>query len=389
MRICYVLLSPTFGMHQYTADLANDRAISDSVHVLTVRTTPRDRFAPQINLQAIADVHGTGLKLSNFNLVGLIKFYRAIVRTQPDVVHFTGPHLWNPILLALLKRAGIPTIHTLHDLDPHSGSGYGRLLYLWNDSIKKLAGHILVHGQAFRARLIAQGVEAERVTYAPLLHLFLNYEADKVVHAESFNHPSSAAPDRPVALFFARLEAYKGVNVLIDAMRQIEPTSNLRAIIAGKGDIEQFVIGPLPGNVEVRNRLIEDQEAIELFKQCSVVVLPYTDATQSAVIAAAYAFRKPVIATDTGALPEYVVEGETGWIIEPRDSPALAECLQLADREPARLTRMGEAGHQWYHAQRIAERRTLRLMYERVGSQGNVTDRQIQRGERERYVDSR
>jgi Flp pilus assembly protein TadG len=113
MRICYVLLSPTFGMHQYTADLANDRAVSDCVHVLTVRTTPRDRFAPQINVQAIADVDGPGLKLSNFNLVNLFKFYRAIVRTQPDVVHFTAPHLWNPVLLALLKRAGIPTIHTI------------------------------------------------------------------------------------------------------------------------------------------------------------------------------------------------------------------------------------------------------------------------------------
>jgi glycosyltransferase involved in cell wall biosynthesis len=145
----------------------------------------------------------------------------------------------------------------------------------------------------------------------------------------------------------------------------------------------------LPGNVEMRNRLIEDQEAIQLFRQCSVVVLPYTDATQSAVIAAAYAFGKPVIVTDTGALPEYVVEGETGWIIEPRDSSALAECLQMAEREPTRLTRMGEAGRRWYHTQRTAERRTLRLMYERMGSHGNVTDGQIQRAQGGRYVDSR
>ena len=92
--------------------------------------------------------------------------------SQPDVVHFTGPHIWNPILLYRLRRVGIPTIHTIHDVDPHSGTGYGRLLYVWNNSIVREAGQILVHGQLYRDRLIAQGVPADRVTYTPLLHLF-------------------------------------------------------------------------------------------------------------------------------------------------------------------------------------------------------------------------
>jgi glycosyltransferase involved in cell wall biosynthesis len=50
------------------------------------------------------------------------------------------------------------------------------------------------------------------------------------------------------------------------------------------------------------------------------LVLPYRDATQSALVAHAYFFRKPAIVTRTGALPEYVVEGETGWVV-PRADP--------------------------------------------------------------------
>ena len=176
MRICYVVLSPTFGMQQYAADLANGRALDPDtqVEVVTIRTAPLDRFAPKVIVHAIADVRGTGLKAGNFSLAGWLTVYRAIINTRPDIVHFTGPHLWNPPLMLALRRAGLPIVHTLHDLDPHSGAGYGRLLYAWNNSIKRLANHVLVHGQLYRARLIAEGLKADRVTSVPLLHLFMN-----------------------------------------------------------------------------------------------------------------------------------------------------------------------------------------------------------------------
>ncbi len=387
MRLCYALLSPTFGMHQYTADLANGAARDDThVVVITVRSTPRDRFAPQVNVQPIADVRGTGFKRGNLNPIALIKFYRAIVNVGPDIVHITGPHLWNPILLAWLKHAHIPTIHTIHDLDPHSGTHYGRLLYAWNNSIKRLADHILVHSHGYRTRLIAEGLAPERVTHTPVLHLFASYEAEEMIQQQLSAQPSIASADStPYALFFARLEAYKGIDVLIEAMRMIEATSPLRAIIAGKGD--RFTPTGLPTNVEVRNRLIDDREALELFSRCSLVVLPYIDATQSAVIAAAYAFGKPVIVTRTGALPEYVMEGRTGWIVEPRDVRALADRLQVAARDSARLAEMGQAGRGWYMAQRIIERRTLRRIYEQVSQAQILLHGKTQQTPGGRYVD--
>lgn len=47
MRIVYVLLSPTFGMHQYTADLANRMAEQGHAVVLVTTTTfARDRYSP-------------------------------------------------------------------------------------------------------------------------------------------------------------------------------------------------------------------------------------------------------------------------------------------------------------------------------------------------------
>jgi glycosyltransferase involved in cell wall biosynthesis len=374
VRLTYVVLSPTFGMAQYTAGLANGMGIFDDapqvahqICAITSRAVRSDRFGPHVALMPVVDVQGTGLKIGNFHPGALRGVYRAIIESRPDVVHFTGPHIWNPILLWLMRRAKIPAIHTIHDLDPHSGTSYGRLLYVWNDSIKRLADHILVHNRMYQTRLISQGVAAERVTHTPLLHLFMSYEAElSLQHEAEFPPPIQTDRLAPFALFFARLEPYKGVDVLIAALHQLVDKSPMRAVIAGKGDIGQYASGELPRNLEVRNRQIDDQEAIALFSSCSVVVLPYLDATQSALVAAAYFFGKPVIVTRTGGLPEYVIPEETGWIIEPHNAAALAASLQKASLDVGGLTRMGQAGYRWYLTQRQSERSTLRQMYERL-----------------------
>ena len=105
---------------------------------------------------------------------------------------------------------------------------------------------------------------------------------------------------------------------------------------------------------------------MSLFRACGLVVLPYRDASQSALVGHAYYFHKPVIVTRTGALPEYVVEGETGWVIPPGDPQALAEVLREALGDPARLARMGAAGRDWYDRERTTEEGTLQQMYGRL-----------------------
>jgi glycosyltransferase involved in cell wall biosynthesis len=241
------------------------------------------------------------------------------------------------------------------------------LLYLWNNAIVRWVGHILVHGKIYRDRLLSRGVSQQRVTYTPLLHLFLSYQGELMLQQTKCAYKSE-----PLALFFARLEAYKGIDILVEAMRQLVDSSDGCAVVAGKGEIEKIITGPVPGNVEIRNRLLDDTEAIDLFQRCCVVVLPYRDATQSALIAAAYFFGKPVIVTQAGALPEYVVDGETGWVIPSGDVRALADRLRHAFNTPDRLLSMGRVGRAWYEAQRYEEQNRLRDMYARTAREEAV-----------------
>ncbi len=364
MRLCYVLLSPTPGMHQYTADLANRMAAAGhEVHLVTTRRVPRDRYGPSVAIHTPVDTRDRGFSPRGFSTALPVarRALHAIRALAPDVVHVTGAHLVNPLLLRALRGDGIPSVHTLHDLHPHAGSSYGRLLYVWNARVRREAGHLLVHGRVFRDELAAAGVDLSRVTNTPLTHLFVSYERQRELE--------QAPPDvsyEPFALFAGRLEEYKGLDVLAEAARRVVD-KGVRVVIAGPGRLEDHVRGPLPANVDLRARPVGDDELVELFCRCGLLVLPYIEASQSALPAAACFFRKPVLVTRAGALPEYVVDGETGRIVPPGDPQALAGALAEALADPSRLERMGRAGRAWYERRREAETAILLDMYARLG----------------------
>jgi len=144
MRLIYVLLSPTFGMHQYTADLANRIAETGSqkpaagssapagepgerpgggvdAALVTTTTLPRDRYSPAVHIETPITSHGTGFAGEGLDVRG----YRRVSATigyqlsamshaptpksvLPAIVHFTGVHLWNVPLVYALRRHGIP-----------------------------------------------------------------------------------------------------------------------------------------------------------------------------------------------------------------------------------------------------------------------------------------
>ncbi|MBW2569487.1 MAG: glycosyltransferase [Deltaproteobacteria bacterium] len=68
-------------------------------------------------------------------------------------------------------------------------------------------------------------------------------------------------------------------------------------------------------------------ELAALFQKAAVVVCPYIEATQSGVVLTAYAFDKPVIATNTGGLSEYVKHNQTGLLVPTGDHKKLAETI--------------------------------------------------------------
>lgn len=356
MRIVYVLLSPTFGMHQYTADLANRMAEQGhEVALITTTTFVSDRYSPAVRVITPITTRGTGFAPEGLRAGQYRRVTRAVGAEKPDLVHITGVHSWNVPLVRWLRKQGVPVVHTLHDLDPHAGVRFGSLIRLWNRLIIRSADHLLVHGQVYAQRLLASGCQPGNVTCLPLLHLFLSFAGFASVIEHTVNYSNWG-------LFFGRLESYKGVEQLIAAESMLTgPRTGVNLVLAGSGSIDSGVL--LASTIEVRNRRIGDSEAVELFSQCGLLILPYLDASQSALVAAAYFFAKPVIVTDVGALAEYVQQEVTGWVVPAGDPVALADAWRAALADTEKLRRMGAAGNEWYKKQREQEQESLIAMY--------------------------
>ena len=204
----------------------------------------------------------------------------------------------------------------------------------------------------------------QKITHTPLLFLFLDHS-----WAKQIEELSQQVSYDPFILFFGRVEKYKGLNYLLAAWNQINTVeaAKWRLVIAGKGPLETIVTEPLTENVELHNYFIKDSEALDFFQHCSLVILPYTGATQSSLIAAAYFFRKPVIVTQSGALPEYVKAQKTGWVVPAKNVEALVGSIKQALLLPqTQLQELGENGRAWYDSQRLSEEKMLHAMYNHV-----------------------
>jgi glycosyltransferase involved in cell wall biosynthesis len=148
--------------------------------------------------------------------------------------------------------------------------------------------------------------------------------------------PAERARLRHRLLFFGRVEPYKGLEILVKAFRIAKSSCpGLTLTIAGRGDLGAFR-REVDGQPEISclNRYLSEYEVAELFSHHGVCLLPYTQATQSGVVALALGHGVPVIASRLGGLPEQVLNGRTGLLIAPANVEELSQAiLDIAGNE--------------------------------------------------------
>lgn len=164
--------------------------------------------------------------------------------------------------------------------------------------------------------------------------------------------------DKKMLLFFGFIRDYKGLDLLINALQQLDASYEL--IIAGEvyGDFtsyhEQIERLGLTKRVHLHTRYISDDEVPLFFSAADVCVLPYKTATQSGITSIAYHFELPVIATDVGGLKEYILHQKTGLIVDRPDAQLIAEAINhyfdaaMIEQFKAAIKQLKDA-HSWAH----------------------------------------
>jgi len=132
-------------------------------------------------------------------------------------------------------------------------------------------------------------------------------------------------------LFFGLIRDYKGLDLLIEAVNQLDNSYQL--IIAGEsyGNFDKYTAQILatcnPGKYKVFNRYISDVEVPTFFSAADVCILPYRSATQSGITSIAYNFDLPLIATNTGGLSENIEKPGVGLMVPDISSESIAATI--------------------------------------------------------------
>jgi glycosyltransferase involved in cell wall biosynthesis len=241
-----------------------------------------------------------------------------------DLLHVDDVDVSPRLGLAMLARSPrVPMVISVHDPEPHSGERNWRKRLGRRLAYRAASRFVLHNGNLRQSFCRREGIRPDRtgVVHLGAYEIFRDWAA------------GTARPSVPTVLFFGRISPYKGLDVLYRAAPLIAAAvPGVRFVVAGR-PVAGFAAPPPPllaGNearVEVIERYMSNAELARLFEEASVVVCPYTDATQSGVVLTAYGFNRPVVATAVGGLPEYVTDGCTGLLVPPGDADALAAAV--------------------------------------------------------------
>ena len=340
MKIC--LIGPSYplrgGIAHYTASLANALRKRHDVTLLsytrlypamffpgtTEFDTSRRRFAA--DCEPIFDP---------LNPLSWLRTARRIRELSPDLVIVQW---WSPVfaiplgtVIRLAKRHGRPMVMFLcHNIKPHERLPGGMILPRFAFSTADL---FIVHsGEDLRNMQSIRPDARIRKLFLPIYEGF-GPAIDKETARQQLGLIT------PTILYFGLIRRYKGLAHLLRAMPLVLKAMKCTLLVVGEFyEGREECLGlirshDLSTSVRLVDRYVPNEEVALYFSAADLVVLPYISATQSGVVTIAYSFDRPVVTTTVGGLPEVVIDGETGFLVDPADPPALADAVVRYYRE--------------------------------------------------------
>ena len=256
-------------------------------------------------------------------------------KEQPDVIHFQ----WLP--LPIVDQAFIgalrtiaPLVLTAHDSRPFNASPSSIIQNLGATSAIRHFDRVLVHTEQARHRLVAYGVDPDRI--ARVAHGFLHDDRGGAAA------PPTTEAEKPVCfLLFGKIKPYKGADLAISAMRRMPPALRARTTlrIVGKPYIDvrplERAAAELGPCVTLDFRHVPDDEIPRLWEQADVLLFPYREIDMSGVLMAALAAARPIVASEIGGFTELLENGRTALLVPPNDPDALSAAMTRLAGEPA------------------------------------------------------
>lgn len=279
---------------------------------------------------------------------------------KPDLVHLhrDGPDAWGQfIALAGRRHRLVVTEHSTY------GAAPGQLLLACKTILRRA-----LRNQIFKTAAISQAVADDLVA-----RRLVDPSRVVVIHNGVDPNVFSCGERRvlegkDVVIGTAgRLVDLKGQEFLLRAAGLLTPQHpELRVAVAGKGPA-QGRLERLARELGISDRVVFAGETADMpsfLRGLDLFVLPSIQEGFGLSLVEAMSCGLPVVGARVGGVPEIVVHGESGLVVEPADPGALAAALEQYLADPALARRMGAAARQ-----RVIERFTIERMvrdYERL-----------------------
>ncbi len=263
-----------------------------------------------------------------------------------DVVHFHFPNPTGEIasLLARVTNKIVVTYHSDIVRQARLAKLYSPLLQRFlkgSDVIIATSPNYVqssdvLHQFRDKCKVIPFGIDPSR--FAP------NDNTEKEVAGIRGNY------EGPIALFIGKFRYYKGLYVLLEAMKMVEGT----LLMVGIGPMERDLKKQVAADDELKKKIfflgeLSNEDIIRYLHACDVFVFPsiFRSEAFGIVLLEAMACGKPLISTELGTGTSFVNQHqETGLVVQPKDSKALAEAINYLFLNPEVRGRFGKAARE-------------------------------------------
>jgi len=264
--------------------------------------------------------------INSVNPLNWIRVGNRIGKERPDIVvvrywlPFMAPAL-GTILRRIKKNKHTRIICIADNIIPHEHRPGDKAFT--NFFVKRCDGFITMSEQVMNDLLKFVRDKPVKLVPHPLYDNF-----GEIISKIEAREKLKIKTDELIILFFGFIRKYKGLDILLDAMKIIKENtksqiSNLKLLVAGefyddeKPYLQQINRLGINDDVILRTDFIPDSEVKYYLCAADAVIQPYRNATQSGVTPLAYYFEKPMIVTNVGGLPSLVPNEKAGLVTEP------------------------------------------------------------------------
>jgi glycosyltransferase involved in cell wall biosynthesis len=255
-------------------------------------------------------------------------FARLVREERPDVVYATWayPDCYAASILA--ARHGLPLVARVHGSDINSYFAFPGRKRRIIEGLRRARAVVSVSA-ALRDLLVREGVASERIH---LIYNGIDRDLFKPLDRLEARLALGLDPRTRMILYAGNLEPVKGLDRLIEAVRLMR-TAGCELHIIGDGPERgrlAALVRRLPAGKTVRfHGRVEHRLMGMWLNACDVLALPSLAEGTPNVVLESLACRTPVVASDTGGIPEMLPAG-SGMLVPPGDAPALARALDVA-----------------------------------------------------------